>query len=135
MDDAPRVLVVDDDASIRECLCLALGDEGYAVAAAVDGLQALTRIKEAPPDLILLDMNMPSMDGWEFVRAYRHQAGPHAPIIVMTAHDAAARATQVGVASMLTKPFELDEITGLIQSLLASADPRWSGARSDDLHS
>ena len=93
--------------------------EGYAVVTAADGWQALARIEESTPDLILLDMNMPVMDGWEFAREYRDEPDPHAPIIVMTAHDAATRAKEVGGASVLTKPFELDEIISLIQGLLA----------------
>jgi len=84
---------------------------------------ALARIEAWPPDLILLDMEMTLMDGWDFARVYRHRPGPHAPIIVLTAHHAAERAKQVGVTSMLTKPFELDEITHLVRDDLAKAEP------------
>lgn len=66
------ILVVDDDPTIREFVTLALEDEGYATQTAQDGAVALNLADQATPDLILLDMRMPVMNGWEFVEAYRN---------------------------------------------------------------
>jgi len=111
----PRVLVVDDDTSIRSFVEMALDGEGYAVSTATNGAQALEVTGELQPDLILLDMRMPVMDGWTFARAYRQQAGPHAPIVVITAAtDAGERAAEIQADGFLGKPFDLDELLGLV---------------------
>ena len=68
---AVRVLVVDDDESIRQIVRMCLGDEGYEVFEAANGLDALALLPDCRPDLILLDLRMPVMDGWEFARRYR----------------------------------------------------------------
>jgi CheY-like chemotaxis protein len=112
-----RILVVDDDSVIRGYIAETLGDEGYEAATAPNGAVALRLIERdraegrLPPDLILLDMRMPVMDGWTFARAYREMPGPHAPIVVITAaHDALDRANEVGAFGVLPKPFDLDEL-------------------------
>lgn len=111
MSPTARVLVVDDDADIREAVELALSDEGYEVVAAPDGATALDLAAESPPALILLDLRMPVMDGSEFVRAYRRQPGPHASIVVLTAaYDAAGGAAEIQADGYLEKPFGLDEL-------------------------
>ena len=112
----PRpILVVDDDAAIRRVVAAVLADEGYTVAEAPDGGAALARARAAPPRLILLDMRMPGMDGWEFARRYRRRPGPHAPIICVTAAvDAAARGAQIGAVAALGKPFDLDALLALV---------------------
>ncbi len=108
------VLVVDDEGPVRGFVALALALEGYAVVEAPDGTAALARVHETPPCLILLDMRMPVMDGWEFARRYRALPGPHAPIVCLTAAateaDAAARGTQIGAVASLSKPFDLDDL-------------------------
>src|SRR5437764_13096446 len=105
MSGSVRILVIDDDESIRDCMHLALADAGYDVVEAADGVAALDLIGTSRPDVILLDMLMPFMDGWEFARNYHETPGPHAPIIVVTAaHDAGARAGQIEAASFLDKP-------------------------------
>ena len=71
MGEPPRVLVVDDDAGIRDLLDLALTNAGYAVALAEDGAAALAMVEAVAPDVILLDMRMPVLDGWAFAEAYR----------------------------------------------------------------
>ncbi len=106
-----RVLVVDDDEGIREMLTMALSDEGYEVETAPHGAAALDLLRECQPGLILLDMRMPIMDGWEFARAYRSRPGHQAPIVVVTAaRDASDRAQQVQADGYLAKPFSLDEL-------------------------
>jgi CheY-like chemotaxis protein len=111
----PHILVVDDDTAIRSFVEMALDGEGYAVSTAVNGAHALALTSKMRPDLILLDMRMPIMDGWTFARAYRGQAGPHAPIVVITAAlDAGARASEIQADGFLGKPFDLDELLGIV---------------------
>jgi CheY-like chemotaxis protein len=106
-----KVLVVDDDASIRELVDLALSDYGYQVIAAADGQAALALVDQTKPDVILLDMRMPVLDGWKFAQAYWAQPGPHAPIIVCTAaRDAATTAAEIQAAAYLAKPFDIEEL-------------------------
>jgi CheY-like chemotaxis protein len=118
----PRILVVDDDTSIRSFVEMALDGEGYAVSTANNGAQALTVSSQQPPDLILLDMRMPVMDGWTFARRYRDQDGPHAPIVVITAAtDAGERAAEIQADGYLGKPFDLDELLGLVSRYTSRA--------------
>ena len=111
MSGSVRILVIDDDESIRDFTHPALADANYEVVEAADGATALDLIGTSRPDVILLDMLMPLMDGWEFARLYHETPGPHAPIIVVTAaRDAGARAGQVNAAGCLAKPFRLDAL-------------------------
>lgn len=116
MIDRPRVLVVEDDATITEFVALALQDEGYRVTTALDGLAALRSAAEDPPALILLDMRMPVLDGIGFAAAYRQHPAPHAPIIVLTAsRDANLVAADVAADAVLAKPFALGELLDLVE--------------------
>ena len=109
------VLIVDDDEGIRELVDMVLSDDGYEVLTAAHGAAALAVLEQRAPAVILLDMRMPIMDGWEFAQAYRQRPGPHAPIIVVTAgRDAASRAAQIQAAGMLAKPFRLAELLELV---------------------
>jgi two-component system, chemotaxis family, chemotaxis protein CheY len=110
------ILVVDDDEGIRSFVEMALDGEGYRVSTATNGAAALELVSQQAPDLILLDMRMPVMDGWAFTRAYRSRPGPHAPIVVITAaRDAGERAAQVNADDYLGKPFDLDELLNLVE--------------------
>ena len=115
---ARPILVVDDDAALRRIVVALLTEEGYSVMEASDGAAALARAREATPGLILLDMRMPVMNGWEFARRYRARPGPHAPIICVTAaasaEDVATRAAQIGAVASLSKPFDVDELLALV---------------------
>lgn len=112
MPGVERVLVVDDDDSIRDFVAAALAYEGYEVVSAENGEAALGAIDRGRGvAVILLDMRMPVMDGWEFARVYRERPGPHAPIIVLTAaRDAADYAAQIQADGFLAKPFDLDAL-------------------------
>jgi CheY-like chemotaxis protein len=118
LDGSRLILVVDDDEALRRLLFGALADEGYAVMEASDGAVALARVHEAAPGLILLDMRMPVMDGWEFARRYRALPGPHAPIVCVTAAANGAavevRGAQIGAVASLSKPFDLDDLLTLV---------------------
>ncbi len=106
-----RILLVDDDDSIRQVVTVFLTDEGYDVAGAGDGQAALDLLATFQPNIILLDLRMPVMDGWEFVRLYRALPGPHAPIVAFVAalHPRAVQA-EIGAAALLEKPFDLEEL-------------------------
>ena len=112
--------VVDDDPSIRSFLALALSDEGYAVDTARDGAQALAKARSRPPAAIVLHLNMPILDGWGFIKAWRAQPVEHsAPVLVMSADYRAPRPDALGVAGFIAKPFDLDTLLGMIEALLS----------------
>ena len=120
----PRVLVVDDDLEILTILGRILGRAGYAVAQAQDGQQGLSKIYTEAPDLVILDIQMPGMSGYEVIRRIRGTRRlANLPILVLTASDAGDRATALalGATEYLTKPFSADvlllEITRLIKSV------------------
>jgi CheY-like chemotaxis protein len=112
MAEQPRVLVIDDDEVIRGFLCEALEDDGYDVRAAADGREALGLLRAWRPDLILLDLMMPVMDGWAFREAQRGEPSlADIPVIVLSAvRDLSARATALGAAALVAKPFDLDAL-------------------------
>jgi DNA-binding response OmpR family regulator len=115
----PRALVVDDDESIRQFIEMALADDGFDVTLAEDGRSALAAAARIKPDVILLDMRMPGVDGWRFAEAYRAKPGPHAPILVLTAaRNAAESAAEIRADAYLAKPFELAELLRLLNVLI-----------------
>lgn len=110
-----KVLVVDDDETISEFVEWVLVEEGHEVAKAANGALALAALERMQPDVILLDMRMPVMDGWEFARAYRQDGYAQVPIVVMTAaQDAAKRAGEIGANAYLAKPFDLDDLIATV---------------------
>jgi CheY-like chemotaxis protein len=109
------ILVVDDDDVILLSIEYLLTEEGYAVTTAMNGEEALQRVAERPPRLIVLDMKMPVLDGWQFAAAYHQQPGPHAPIIVMTAaQDTRSRAAEIGADAFIAKPFDVERLLDLV---------------------
>ncbi len=114
-DPARRVLVVEDDPDLSSLLEVILCDAGYRVLTAADGLQALERVAQEMPGLILLDMRMPRMNGWEFAREFHARHGRAAPIVVVTAaENAKLRAQEIGADGYLEKPFELEDVLRLV---------------------
>jgi CheY-like chemotaxis protein len=110
------VLVVDDEADIREPVAMLLEDAGYRVVTAADGLEALDQVSRELPAVILLDMRMPRMDGWQFARECRARFNRQVPIVVMTAaQDARQRAADVGAEAFVAKPFDLDHLLAVVQ--------------------
>jgi two-component system response regulator MprA len=106
-----HVLVVDDEQDILAFVQAALEQEGYSVSLATDGREALTAIATRQPDLMLLDVNMPDVDGWAVLRELRAAAGPQTPVVVMTAgYNAQTQALGSGAQGYLGKPFELDDL-------------------------
>jgi len=119
-DGRDRVLVVDDDPDMLDLVAEALARAGYEVEIARHGREALDRIAEHAPQLILLDMRMPVMDGWAFARACRELYGRSIPIVVMTAaEDSKLRADEIGADADLGKPFDLDRLYEVVEDTLA----------------
>lgn len=117
------VLVVDDDPSIRTLVTRLLEDESYETRAAEDGRAALAIVEERTPELVLLDMRMPVMDGWEFARRLRESRGD-VPVVVMTAaRDAALWAHEIGARGHISKPFDLDDLIRVVRDALVNPDP------------
>jgi CheY-like chemotaxis protein len=111
------ILVVDDDRSILATVVEILELEGYPVIAVADGAEALRRAAEVEPSLLLLDMRMPGVTGWEVARRLRER-GSAPPILVMTAaQDARLWAEQIGAAGYLPKPFDLDDLLTAVERL------------------
>jgi CheY-like chemotaxis protein len=117
-----RILVVDDDESIRQVVSLFLADEGFDVLTVSNGQAALDVLERFPPSIILLDLRMPVMDGFEFVSRYRSLPGPHAAIVAFVAAlHAEAEARPLGAAYLLEKPFDLDDLLSAVQTARAVA--------------
>jgi CheY-like chemotaxis protein len=105
------VLLVEDDGNIRSFERAVLEECGYEVLEAENGAVALVLVAQWPPDVIVLDINMPVMDGVAFAAAYGGLPGPHAPILVTTAAGfASVYGSAVGAAAALGKPFDLDDL-------------------------
>jgi two-component system response regulator MprA len=118
--DPQRILIVDDEPAVREALQRSLAFEGYGTEVAVDGLDALGKAAAYRPDLIVLDIQMPRMDGLTAARRIRG-AGDTTPILMLTARDTVGdRVTglDAGADDYLVKPFELDELFARIRALL-----------------
>ncbi|MDB4937366.1 MAG: hypothetical protein JWP87_4338 [Labilithrix sp.] len=116
------VLVIEDDPDMRGLLVLMLEDRGHQVLAACDGREGLDIAERSKPDLILLDMKMPVMDGWEFARRYREEERDPSPIVVMTAaEDPRTRAEEIGAAGWLGKPVELDVLYDTVKQVARPA--------------
>jgi CheY-like chemotaxis protein len=123
----PEVLVVEDDDAIRSLVAEVLQDDGYAVREATNGAEALEVLREARPDLIVLDLMMPVMDGWTFVsECQRMDWCGEVPILVTSAsHDLPRTAEQLremGVRTCLAKPFDVDGLLALVQRYAPLSD-------------
>lgn len=118
-----RILVVDDDRVIQELLRVNLELEGYEVDCASDGEEALTRFDAFQPRLVLLDIMMPKLDGWEVARRLKaRDGGDQVPIVLLSARGQEAdvrKGNQIGVTAYVTKPFDPIKLLDRIAELLA----------------
>ena len=120
-----RILLVEDNEMNRDMLSRRLARRGYAVEMAVDGPEGVTKAVAGGYDLILMDMSLPEIDGWEATRRIRAaEQGAPVPIIALTAHAMAGdreKALEAGCNDYDTKPVDLDRLLGKIQALLGPA--------------
>ena len=118
----PRILLVEDNEMNRDMLSRRLQRKGYEVALAVDGLQGVEMALNGGYDLILMDMSLPELDGWEATRRVREaESGTRVPIIALTAHAMSGdreKAMAAGCDDYDTKPVELERLLGKIEALL-----------------
>jgi CheY-like chemotaxis protein len=133
-DDRKRVMVVDDEDSIRELTAAWLSDEDFVVATARNGADALRQLRDFCPDVIVLDLMMPVMDGWAFAEACRRATGAvEVPIVVVSAGhglvQAAEKLRPFGVRACLAKPFDL-EVLAATANTLAEREPAVVAAAS-----
>ena len=125
-DRRQRVLIADDDPSIRRMLAASLKKNGYQTAAACDGGEALEAMRAGQADLVLLDLMMPKVTGWEVLT--ERAAAPELrkiPVIVITAEQGAglAKISKDGICALLPKPFELETLQALVKSCLDRPPP------------
>ena len=117
---ASRVLVVDDDATLRDTLEQALLAEGYDVEAASNGLEALSVLPSWQPDLIILDLMMPIMDGWRFRDEQRRTASANVPLLILTGHrDVATATSELGATETIRKPFDIDDLLSTVHRIIS----------------
>lgn len=117
-----HILVVDDDASIRESLAEVLRLENFAVRLACDGREAVRQFLDGPPDLILLDINMPDINGWQAFQIMAEMY-PFVPVIIITARPGQARrAADLGIDMLLEKPLHIPTLLDQMRRLLARPD-------------
>jgi two-component system OmpR family response regulator len=123
-DGAPRILVVDDEQSITDFIALGLRHEGYDVRTAPDGRAAMRAVDEFRPHLVVLDLMMPRVDGWELCRAISGERSRG--IIILSARDETADRVQgleLGADDYLVKPFEFTELLARIRAVLRRRSP------------
>lgn len=117
-----RILLVEDDPDLRTALELLLLDDGFDVLSAEHGGAALGLLERATPDAILLDLNMPVMDGEDFARQFRSKYGGEVPIVIYTATPKPRIVEQIGNARMLRKPVDLDDLLEVLHTSTTGAD-------------
>jgi len=131
-----KILLVDDDPTLVEGLSYSLKREGYEVAVAADGLRALECVREEQPDLVILDIMLPQLDGFEVCRILR-AAGAKVPILMLTAKTEEVDKVvglELGADDYLTKPFGLRELVARIRALLRRAQMLKEAAQDEVLH-
>jgi DNA-binding response OmpR family regulator len=118
----PPVLVVEDDALLRESIMVALCDAGIPCHGAPDGAAALATCQQHDPDVIVLDLGLPGLDGARFADAYRRIPGSSGRIIVISGNDRATEtAARIRAAAFLSKPFDLKRLVALTEQFLTAA--------------
>ena len=121
-----RILVVDDEEDVRILVCRLLEGMGYEVDSAADGREAIEHLEAAHPDLLILDLMMPAVDGWGVLRYLKGQPdGP--PVVILTArgdHDSFTRGIREGASAYVFKPFRFHELIATCQALLLGGSRR-----------
>lgn len=131
-----KIVVIDDDEKITSMLRRALTFEGYSVATAGDGQEGLRRVLEHEPDVIILDVMMPKVDGWEVCRRIR-EGGIGTPVLMLTAKDEVSdrvKGLDLGADDYLVKPFALEELLARVRVLLRRKSAEKTEQPSNRLH-
>ena len=127
----PKILLVEDNEMNRDMLSRRLQRKGYEVVLAVDGQNGVEMTKTEAPDLVLMDMSLPVLDGWEATRRLKADAATrHIPVIALTAHAMSSdreKALEAGCDDYDTKPVELARLLGKIEALLSGGQPTSAG--------
>ncbi len=122
--EPPHVLIVEDDDELRRVIRAALIDAGYAASEAPDGAAGLRECQHHDPDVILLDLAMPRLDGQAFVEAYRQLPESRGKIVVITGTASGGETSgRIRASAFLSKPFDLDRLLGAVRSLVAGPTP------------
>jgi CheY-like chemotaxis protein len=126
------ILLVEDASDIRYIVELLLQNVGHKVISVTDGIQAVQHAHDEPPDLIIMDLALPGLDGWEATRQLKQGTGTqHIPVLAFTAHalpDEIEHALAVGCAGVITKPFEINTFLDTIDRLLHASQERSVGS-------
>jgi len=131
---AGRILVVDDEADIRTTISDILEDEGYAVSVAADAAAARVEVGRERPDLILLDVWMPDVDGITLLREWAREGAPRCPVVILSGHgtvETAVEATRLGAVDFVEKPLSLAKLLRTVEKALdKSPEPRRQAPRT-----
>jgi len=123
-----HILIVEDDPSVSEALAYTLEQEGFGVHSAADGVNALDEFERAKPDLVILDLMLPGLDGWQLFNAFRKQGD--VPVIMLTARAEEAdrvAGLEMGADDYVTKPFSMREVVARVRMVLRRAAGRDAG--------
>jgi CheY-like chemotaxis protein len=117
------VLVVEDDESIRNVITDVLEDRGFRVVGATNGAEALQRLDQYRPDVMVLDLLMPVMHGWDFMETYVERTGGDSiPIVVVSVNPALPRSfNRFGVRAVVAKPFDVDDLLDAVDDALSAS--------------
>jgi CheY-like chemotaxis protein len=128
-----RILVVDDETALRELVADVLTDAGYVVSTASNGDQAIAALQSTRPDVVLLDLVMPGMNGWEFLETCRATSASRGlPIVIMSgARDAQRAIATSTIVRLISKPFDLEELLATIQELVPHSVVHYSTLHPD----
>ncbi|MEK7783805.1 MAG: response regulator transcription factor [Chloroflexota bacterium] len=130
MNVAKTILVVDDKANVRQLLSEYLAGQGFKVVMATNGREALYAARHETPDVILLDIMMPEMDGYEFLQQHRRERS--VPVIIITAREEESDAVlglELGADDYIVKPFRMRELVARVRAVLRRAEPPDPGLR------
>ena len=131
-----RILVTDDDPDLRTLICGILTDEGHKVSAVADGRLALDSILSDPPDLVVLDVMMPHMDGFEVLKGMAEADVGNVKVMMVTARSAEtdwAEGYRLGADYYVTKPFDPAELAAAVATVLTSTKPALASQREHEL--
>lgn len=127
MSQQPRILVVDDIPLVRAVLAMRLESEGFSVITARDGVEALDQADRGAPDIIVLDLNLPGLSGYDVLQRLRaHPATARTPVVVLTAkgdEDNEVRVFELGADDFLTKPFRARALSARLEAVLGRRRP------------